>query len=82
MTGIKKKKIPVLSSGSLTCQPALSAARGGAATFLAHRGLAAGSSQRGAGLSVGLAFEVNLCHFLLLLKDLLASFRLFHVEGE
>ena len=50
-------------------------------TLLMYGGLAAGSSQRGAGLSIRLAFEVHLCHLLLLVKDLLVSLRLFLVEG-
>jgi len=46
-----------------------------------YRGLAAGSSQTGAGLSIRLAFEVHLCHFLSLVKHLLISLRLYLVEG-
>lgn len=59
---------------------ALSASHAGNVTLMS-RCLAAGSFQRGAGISVKPVVEVQLCHPVLLVNGLLISLRLFLVKG-
>lgn len=60
---------------------ALSASHAGDVTLVMSRGLAAGSFQRGAGITVKPVVEVQLCHPVLLVNGLLISLRLFLVKG-